>query len=238
MKNLLFLMSVVLLTIGCHTSPPTETDLYIYLDFTEGQDYSQQIADDLDSYTELLQVGENGSPNFGKVKIFPLYDLASARSKTVKLKAGKAEFEANQFLRQKEVDKFKTKLSTALLAINETYTGKSLNKSHLIEPICKGMQKLNKSDADKKVVLIYSDMLENSTLANFHGKSSHPKNWQQGIDAVCHLEDIADLDIFVVYPVDKKNDGKITRAAEFWTDYFASKGADDETFRFDTEIDL
>ncbi len=238
MKNLLILMSLFLVTLGCNTSPPTQTELYIYLDFTEGQDYSQQLNQDLDNYAELLQVGENGSPNFGKVKVFPLYDLTSARSKTVKLKEGKSEFEANKFLRQKEVDKFKTKLSTALLEINETYTGKALNRSHLIEPICKGMQKLNKSAADRKVVLIYSDMLENSTIANFHGKSNNSKDWHKRIDAACDPEDVSDLDIYVVYPVDKKNDGKITKAAEFWTNYFASKGADDGTFSFDTEIDL
>ena len=67
----MILMSLVLLTLGCNTSPPVETDLYIYLDFTEGQDYIHQITEDLDNYGELLQVGENGSPNFGKVKIFP-----------------------------------------------------------------------------------------------------------------------------------------------------------------------
>ena len=238
MKNLIMLMSLVLFTLGCNTSPPTETDLYIYLDFTEGQDYSHQITEDLDSYAELLKVGENGSPNFGKVKIFPLYDLSAARSKTVKLKVGKSEFEANKFLRQKEIDKFKTQLSTALMEINEQYTGKELNSSHLIKPICKGMQKLNKSDANNKIVLIYSDMLENSTIANFHGKSNNQKDWQKRIDATCDPEDVSDLDIFVVYPIDKKNDGKIAKAAEFWTDYFGSKGADEDTFSFDTEIDL
>lgn len=234
----MILMSLFIFTLGCNTSPPTETELYIYLDFTEGQDYSTQITQDLDNYAELLQVGENGSPNFGKVKIFPLYDLTSARSKVVKLKKGKSEFEANEFLRQKELDKFKNKLVASLMEMNATYTGTALNNSHLIEPICKGMQKLNKSSADKKVVLIYSDMLENSTVVNFHGKSKHRPDWAKRIDAVCAIEDVADLDIFVVYPIDKKMDGKITKAAEFWTDYFASKGADGDTFRFDTEIDL
>lgn len=231
-------MSLVLVTLGCNTTPPTETDLYIYLDFTEGQDYSHQLTEDLDSYAELLKVAENGSPNFGKVKIFPLYDLGSARGKTVKLKKGKSEFEANKFLRQKEVDKFKGELLTSLLEINEKYTGTALNNSHLIKPISKGMQKLNKSNADNKVVLIYSDMLENSPIANFHGKSSNTKDWQMRIDKACDPKDVSDLEIFVIYPVDKKNDGKITKAAEFWKDYFAAKGADDDTFRFETEIDL
>ncbi len=233
----MLLMSLFLFTLGCNTSPPKETELYIYLDFTEGQDYTQQIEADLDNYAELLNVGENGSSNFGKVKIFPLYDLTSARSKTVKLKEGKSEFESNKFLRQKDIDKFKTQLLNSLTEINEKYTGKELKSSHLIEPICKGMKKLNKSDANQKIVLIYSDMLENSSIANFHGKSSS-KDWPSRIDATCDPEDVSDLDIFVVYPVDKQNDGKITKAAEFWTDYFASKGADEETFRFDTEIDL
>ena len=81
-------------------------------------------------------------------------------------------------------------------------------------------------------------MLENSSIANFHGKNSNTKHWVKQIDAACNPEDVSDLEIFVVYPVDKKNDGKITKAAAFWTDYFAAKGADSETFRFDTEIDL
>lgn len=234
----MILMSLFLFTLGCNTSLPTETELYIYLDFTEGQDYSTQITQDLDNYAELLQVGENGSPNFGKVKIFPLYDLTSARSKMVKLKEGKSEFEANKFLRQKELDQFKARLVASLMEMNEKYTGTALNHSHLIEPICKGMQKLNKSNADKKVVLIYSDMLENSTVANFHGKSTNRTDWPKRIDAICDLEDVSDLAIFVVYPVDKKNDEKITKAADFWMDYFASKGANEDTFRFDTGIDL
>ena len=237
MKNLIFLMSLFVFALGCNTSPPTETELYIYLDFTEGQDYTEQISQDLDNYGELLGIGENGSPNFGKVKIFPLYDFTSARSKTVQLKKGKSEFEANKFLRQKEIDKFKGQLLISLTEINEKYTGKELNSSHLIEPICKGMQKLNKSRVGKKVVLIYSDMLENSSIANFHGKGIST-NWSKRIDSTCDPEDVSDLDIFVVYPIDKKNDGKITKAAAFWTDYFTSKGADEETFRFDTEIDL
>lgn len=238
MKNYLILFCIFLLAIGCHTTPPTETELYIYLDFTEGQDYSQQFAEDLDTYGELLNLEEAGSPNFGKVKIFPLYDLASARSKTVKLKKGKSEFEANKFLRQKEVDKFKTQLLNSLTEINEKYTGTALNNSHLIAPICRGIKKLNKSKANRKVVLIYSDMLENSEIANFHTKKGLRTDWTHQIDAACDPEDVSDLAIYVVYPVDKKNDAKITHAANFWTNYFASKGADEDTFHFDTGIDL
>jgi len=238
MKNYLILISFLALFIGCQTAPPVETDLYIYLDFTEGQDYTNQFNEDIEAYKELLHIEEAGSSNFGKVKIFPLYDLTSARSKTIKLKEGKSEFETNKFLRQKKVDQFQVKLLGALTEINDTYTGKALNKSHLIEPICKGIQKLNNSDANRKVVLIYSDMLENSNIANFHAKKGNDKIWTKKIDKACNPEDVSNLEIFVVYPVDKKTDEKISNAAKFWTDYFASKGADEETFHFETGIDL
>ena len=69
-------------------------------------------------------------------------------------------------------------------------------------------------------------------------KKGNNKVWIEQIDKACDPEDVSDLEIFVVYPVDKKTDDEISKAATFWTDYFVSKGADDETFHFDTGIDL
>lgn len=238
MKKILFLFSLILLGISCESTPPTETELYVYLDFTEGQDYGSRFAEDIEQYTELLNLTEEGSSNFGKVKIFPLYDVASARSKTVKLKAGKGEFEKNVLLRKKDIEKFQTQLLQTLEEMNAEYTGKELNSSHIFEPMCKGIRKLNKSEADRKVILMYSDMLENSDIANFHSKSGSSKKWLERFDAACDPEDVSDLEMFVVYPVDKKNDAKITKAADFWANYFADKGMDEDAFHYDTGIDL
>ena len=45
MKKLLFLLALIVLGISCESPPPTETELYVYLDFTEGQDYGDEIED-------------------------------------------------------------------------------------------------------------------------------------------------------------------------------------------------
>lgn len=234
----MFLLALIVLGVSCESPPPSETELYVYLDFTEGQDYGDRFAEDIEQYAELLNLKEEGSSNFGKVKIFPLYDVSSARSKTVKLKEGKGEFEKNVFLRKKDIDKFKTQLLQTLEEMNAQYTGKELDNSHIFEPMCKGIRKLNKSDADHKVILMYSDMLENSDIANFHSLKGGSKKWLERFDAACDPEDVSDLELFVVYPVDKKNDTKITKAADFWANYFAEKGMDDEAFHYDTGIDL
>jgi len=200
----MFLLALIVLGISCESPPPTETELYVYLDFTEGQDYGERFAEDIEQYAELLNLAEEGSSNYGKVKIFPLYDVSSARSKTVKLKKGKGEFEKNVLLRKKDIEKFQTQLLQTL----------------------------------EEIILMYSDMLENSDIANFHSKKGNSKKWLERFDAACDPEDVSDLEMFVVYPVDKKNDAKITKAADFWANYFAEKGMDDEAFHYDTGIDL
>jgi len=235
MKNTLLIL-VLLFTFGCSTTPPTETEVYLYLDFTEGQDYSKRIEEDALAYLELMKVSDKSSPNFGKIKVYPLYDVGSARGKTIKLKEGKSELEGNKYLRTKEVEKFEGKLMDFLKEVNAEYTGKSLKESHIFEPICKGIKKLNDSDADRKVVLIYSDMLENSDLANFHSKNPNFEKWTAAFDGACDLEDVSDLEFYIIHPVDKKNDAKIQQAGNFWMDYLLKKGLDEEAFVFDTGL--
>ena len=237
MKKTLLILSLFLM-FGCQTKPPTETEIYIYLDFTEGQDYSNRFEEDATAYLELMGLFDEGSPDFGKIKVYPLYDVGSARGKTVKLKEGKSEFEGNKFLRKKEVEKFQSQLIGFLKEMNAAYTGKSLNRSHIFAPICKGINKLNDADADRKIMLIYSDMLENSDLANFHAKNQSVEKWATAFDEACEIEDVSDLEFYIVHPVDKNNDSKIQVAADFWQNYLMDKGLDEDGFHFDTGIDL
>lgn len=237
MKKIALFFSLLFI-LSCSNTPPTKTDLYLYFDYTEGQDYASRIEEDAATYLELLEISELGSPNYGTVRMYPLYDVSSAKSKSAKLKAGKSEMEGNKYIRDKEIDKFKTKLLELLETLNEENKGKSLDNSHIYLPICKGIKKLNKSDANRKVMVIYSDMLENSDLANFHSKKRDFEKWKINFEAACDCEDTSDLEIFVVYPVDKNNDSKIQVAAEFWSEYLMDKGMDEDGFHFETTIDI
>ena len=238
MKKLLFLGLLLVAALSCTEEKINQTDLYIYLDYTEGQDYSAQIESDMDSYLALMDVSGELSRNYGAIKVYPLHDVSAGLSKTVKLKEGKSQFEGNKYLRKKEVDAFRTKLTDKMLEINESYTGKELNSSHIFTPICKGIKKLNKSDADRKIILIYSDMLENSELANFHSKNISFDTLKSDFDGACGMDDASDIELYIVHPVDKKNDQKIQKAADLWAKYLLDKGLDEDAFHFDTGIDM
>ena len=238
MKKLMLFMFLALSMVACHKEEPIQTDLYIYLDFTEGQDYSAQLEGDAKKYVQLLGVDDEELSAYGTIKIYPLHDVSASVSKTVKLKKGKSKFEENRFLRIKEIDDFTEKLIDKATQVNDQFTAKELNSSHIFAPICKGVKKLNKSDADRKVILIYSDMLENSELANFHSKNLIFETLKKNFDAACDMEDTSDIEWHIVHPVDKKNDQKIQKAEDLWTKYLSEKGVDEDMFHFDTSIDL
>lgn len=235
--NILYSIILFLMLSGCAQAPPTKTDLYLYLDYTEGQRY-ENLAEDVDKYLALMQIDNDASPNFGTVRIVPIHDLGAARKATVKLKPGKSQLEGNRYLRQQEVLAFKTKLLEKINDLNAEYGGQALNSSQIFEPLRKGIKKLNTSDANHKVMVVYSDMLENSPLANFHQSGKNHKAMMAKFEAKKGLEDIDDIAIFIVHPVDKRNDAKIRASGDFWRTYFVQKGMDDEQFHFDTGIEL
>lgn len=238
MKKIIFMLLVLLTVAACKEESAISTDLYIYLDFTEGEDYSEHLEADIDKYIGLLDADGENSRNYGTIKVYPLHDVSAGMSKTVKLKEGKSSFEGNKFLRKKEVEEFKTKLLDKMVEVNSSYTGKELNNSYIFTPLCKGVKKLNKSDANRKVILVYSDMLENSDIANFHSKSMKYESLKASFDKACGIDDASDIEFYIVHPVDKKNDHKIQKAADLWTKYLIEKGVDEDAFHFDTSIDI
>ncbi|MFK8004882.1 MAG: hypothetical protein AB8H03_00865 [Saprospiraceae bacterium] len=238
MKNIILFLSILFL-VGCSDSQSvTNTELFIYLDYTEGQDYSDLLENDVEKYLTMMNVTEENDRNFGKVRIYPLHDISSSVSKTVKLKKGKSKLEGNRYIRQKELDKFKTQLIEKTSEINNSFTGKALNSSHIFSPLCKGIHKINNSNADRKVIVIYSDMLENSDLANFHSGKLKYENLKANFDGSCEFEDLSDCEVYIIHPIDKRNDNKIRTAENFWSKYMEEKGLDSDMWHFDTSIDI
>ena len=232
-------LGILLMAMGCTDNEKvTNTDLYIYLDYTEGQDYSEQLDDDADKYLALMNITEKSDRGSGKVRLFPLHDVSSSVSKSVKLKEGLSKMEGNRYIRKKELNEFKSKLMKKATDINNTYTGKPLKHSYIFNPVCKGIKKMSHSNADRKVIVIYSDMLENSDLANFHSKKLSYDKLKTQFDSACDLDDVSDVEIYIVHPVNKNIDKKIRTAENFWSKYLMDKGLDSDMWHFETGIDI
>lgn len=238
MKKLFVMLIPFIFILACSSPPATKTDMIVYLDYTEGQAYSDQITNNADKLLQLMQIESIDSRNYGKVRIIPIHDIASASGTSVNLKEGKSQFEGNKYIRKKELEDFKSKLIGAVEGFDTQYQGKSLEGSHIFQPFCKGVKKMDRSDAGNKIIVIYSDMLENSELANFHARNVKLDGMADRFSEACTLSDLSELEVYIVHPVNKSNDTKIRKASDFWQEYLVSKGLDADYYHFETSIDL
>lgn len=236
MKNIVWLVPMLFL-FSCSQEKVVHTDLYLYFDYTEGQNYEHLMQQDVDKYLQLMGITEH-SRNYGTVKMYPLHDVSASVNQTVKIKEGKSQLEGNRYVRKKEVDQFKAKLNAKLANLNDSFQETPLKNSHIFSPVCKGFKKMQNSDADQKIVIIYSDMLENSEIANLHRSSVNFQKLQTALDKTCDCGDLMDIQLYVVHPVNKKHDQLIRQSAGLWQQYFTAKGLDGDNFHFDTSIDI
>lgn len=236
MKKIIWILPLFFL-LSCQQEKVLNTDLYIYFDYTEGQSYEQVMQQDVSKYLQLMTISEH-SPNFGTIRLYPLHDVSASVTQSVKIKEGKSKLEGNRYVRKKEVDQFTEKLNTKLLNLNQQFQGTPLKHSYIYTPICKGLKKMQNADSDNKIIIIYSDMLENSEVANLHRNNVNFKDLQSALTEHCDCGDLMDIQLYVVHPVNKKNDHLIRQSAGLWQQYFFGKGLDEDNFHFDTSIDI
>lgn len=236
MKNTIWLFAFIFLC-SCTQEKVVNTDLYLYFDYTEGQNYEQLMQQDIEKYLQLMDVSEH-SRNYGTIKIYPLHDVSASVNQSIKIKEGKSQLEGNRYVRKKEVDQFREKLSSKLMTMNDSFKETPLKNSHIYSPTCKGFKKLQNSDADHKIVIVYSDMLENSEIANLHHSNVNFEKLQTALDNSCNCGDLFDIQLYVVHPVNKQHDQLIRQSASLWQQYFYAKGLDEDNFHFDTSIDI
>ena len=104
---------------------------------------------------------------------------------------------------------------------------------------------MKKSEADNKYLIIYSDMLENSSLFSFYGS-----NWQNNIEKMMEdpektleqlskkgpvLPDLSEFEILVITSRTSQNDEKINLSEQLWQILFEYQGA---TVTFNSSLEI
>lgn len=105
--------------------------------------------------------------------------------------------------------------------------------SKIYAKLCRSLDFLAKSEANIKQMYIYSDMLENSELANFYKSSeldkfsTDPKSvYNQILAQVCTLPDLTGITIFINPYRTPETDTSVNKAEVFWKSLFESLGAE------------
>ena len=161
---------------GCGDTQKVKlSDVYIMIDVTD-KDFKDEnvISESVPKILKKMNIDPTKADMAGgEIKIFTINDLSETKSTTVKLAQGlEGLLGQNPLDRQDEIKKFQSDFAASIKGM---LSGLNWNKdkSKIYQNICRELNNLvKKEDNHKKMMIIFSDMLENSTLLSFYNTNT------------------------------------------------------------------
>jgi len=239
-----FAVTCCLLVMACEGEKPSLCTVYVFLDATEAKyREANHYLSDLPIILRKMNVDTvHGGNNGAEVRFFLINDLSESKSKVRLLSQGVSGMMGqNPLERRDEIKKFSRGLSQDLQQLLSSAQWQT-NQSKIYQNLCRGLNNLKAAGGDRKIVIVYSDMLENSDLFSFYEPRSgkieryieDPRLAELELSADCAMPDLSGVEINIVAFRNKENDEMINRASQFWLRLFQSHNA---TIHFGSELD-
>lgn len=212
---------------GYYDDPRTTTEISVIWDVTEKHEPHPTAEEILPCF------GLDANANNGAIFRFTYASDVSLNRETVfSLTPAGSNALTNQFDRKREVDKFSGQVTAFLNSlVIDTAIGRQHSSVYM--PIAESVNKLvaDKS-ADKKILLVYSDLRENTLGLSFYDKKtvalqkSDPDKIRDMLFASVPLGDLTGVEVHFLYePSDPADDGAYRIISGFYKTLFESKGA-------------
>ena len=217
---------------------PRFTANFVFIDITNDEK-TDEILSEVQIQQLVKSIGwlKGGNVFNGAIfRVFPLSNLGQTKSIDIEMKMGVTGLNGQPSIaRKRDIDNFVSKSLRPEIKkyIAELDLGKT--ESEIYSNLCRQITNLSKLSADKKNVLIFSDMLENSSLFSFYGNEVSIADFQRA-EKTCPFPDLTDINIYVVPPVNVENKLLIGKSEKQWSNFFASKNA--KSFHFDINLNI
>lgn len=218
----LFAISVA----SCGTPKHKTTEAVLLLDVTEPL-RAWPAADELATFFDF----GSGNMNGASLLVSELNDVSYNRQAAFTLPEGGNAFTTNRFDRKHEVEAFTEDIAAHLDSLTrDTLIGRP--KSSLYIPLAMQLNRLAASDADTRTVIMYSDMMEHSTMLNLYDPQTlaliriAPDTIAQILTRMTPLADLTGIELRIIYqPTDSEADDTFRLVSGFFKQYFESHGA-------------
>lgn len=246
-KPIYLIFIFLLIWSSCKEEKVITTQICVLIDVSDVRFKNENyVSENVPKLLTLMKLDKQSSGfSGGEIKLSLINEISDSKSKTIKIKSGVTGLMGeNPLNRRDEVEKFKTELEESFSAVLAQVNW-GTDASKIYQKITRELIKMKNSAADKKYLIIYSDMLENSNLFSFYGA-----NWKTNIEKMMEdpnttLEKLAkngpslpDLSEFMIYIVTMRtpeNDEKINLSEQFWTSIFEYQGA---TVSFNSVLEI
>ena len=247
-KQPIFLYVIFLLIYSsCKEEKVTTTQVCVLIDVSDVRFKNENyVTENVPKLLTLMNLDKQSSGfSGGEIKLSMINEISDSKSKTIKIKPGVTGLMGeNPLNRRDEVEKFKKELENNFSKILADVNW-GTDASKIYQKITRELIKMKNSAADKKYLIIYSDMLENSNLFSFYGV-----NWKSNIEKMMEepaatleqlakngpaLPDLSEFTIYIINTRTAENDEKINLSEQFWTSIFENQGA---TVSFNSVLEI
>lgn len=215
---------LLLFIVACRGEKPSTTEVAVLQDVTDTQLASQDATEILGLY----QFSED-KWNGGVFRFSTVSDVSMNKIQGVQINAA-YRLLSNELERGKEVKKFQKEVLEIIQGANSGSSGK--NNSSVYLALAKTLNALSESKAGRRILLVYSDLMENVQEVSFYNKSeleilkSHPDYFEEKLEGWLPLQPIAGIEVHLLFvPADVISDKNFRTISEFYRKLLESKGA-------------
>lgn len=249
MKELKYIILLLILPLhfACKTEIPQTSAVTVLIDVSDERFKDDQFSkENLPRFLDLMKLNrEAGGYSGGEIKFSLINEVSDSKSKSAKIAAGKTGVMGeNPLNRKDEVNRFCDEIELSFSEVLESADW-GTNASKIYQKVARECIKLSRKDADRKCLIIYSDMLENSQLFSFYRSQ-----WKKEIESMIEdpektleklgkkgpaLPDISELEIYIIATRTEGNDEKVNLSEQLWTALFEYQGA---TVTFNSTLEV
>jgi hypothetical protein len=222
--SIIFIIIVTTIIIASTSVNTTVTEVTVMRDITDIQIAQPKLAD----ISSLLNL-DNSKWNGADVRFVDITDVSYNHTSETSINA-ENQWMGNEFDREKKVKNFYAQITQILANAEKETNGK--NNSSVYIPIANELSRLSQSPAKKRILLVYSDLIENTDQLSLYNKSkfsliqSNPDAIRTYFTAQVPLRKLDGIKIYLIYqPSNTETDEEYKIVSGFYKKLFESKGA-------------
>jgi hypothetical protein len=223
--SFVLIVTVIVLGACANMNRRTSTEYSVLRDLTD----STKAMPDEDVLLTDLGIDTNiwNGINFN---FFNISDVSYTPHWRISLGTGGDRLASSEFTRKREIVAFKAKLTALLDSARSDTTGREHSSIYL--PMAEELTRLANSNADRRVLIVYSDLMENTSGLSFYNYKtfaqidSGPDKIKSKFLAKAKLPDLTGVEIRFIYePKNAKADNDFRRVSNFFRRMFEEQGA-------------
>ena len=217
------ILTAITLIASCTSQSPVITEIVVLSDITD-KHLAQPGAD------EILSLYNLENKWNGRLFYFTNLTNVSYNQVTVAKLEARNEWLSNELDRDKEIKNFKNKVSEIITNAEKDSIGKKNSSIYL--PIAQKLNMMSNGKMQKRILLIYSDLMENTSEMSFYDKrklsllKTNTDSIGRYFEAQLSLQKLDGIKIFLIYkPINMEGDEEYKIVSGFYKNLFESKGA-------------